>query len=259
MARQKSLFEPLHVFEMTTQGLKIPGDATPVQAWAALEDTGRRIGCARERSDTILTYIDRLAEALRRIRTPTIDGVAVHVLLHDLVAWLVWYRKAQQRPSCARRARRTLMALFVVFGCASFAPTDASALTCRCECYHTAYGRQCRQICYQPQPSYSPEPSYTYNNAAYGGASPLPPELLGLGLIALAVLSVVALAAVANESATAGFIENTSDLRDQASRFHSATADTRDQIASIEEAIEQETNAAYQRGRDRADAAWHDR
>lgn len=144
-------------------------------------------------------------------------------------------------------------------------PARAACETVGCytaECWwigpHTQRCRRvCQRRCWNDAPRYhAPAPSYSYAQAAYADPGPaIPPELVGLGILAVVAAVIAAIVSAASGDSTAREIaqieRSTLDTRAQA-------YDAEQRTHGINAYIASEEAAAFERGRRAAEREWEE-
>ena len=126
---------------------------------------------------------------------------------------------------------------------------------CRCECWRVPGGRVCQKVCTPPARPYVPRQTYSYAPPVFHDPQPsIPPELVGLGMIAIVAAVIGAIVSTASGRTAreiAQIEESTLGTRAQAQEAEQRTHAINSYIAS-------EEADAYQRGRRAAEREWQE-
>jgi hypothetical protein len=134
--------------------------------------------------------------------------------------------------------------------------TATATAYCRCECWRVPGGRVCQKVCTPPPRAYVPPQTYSYAPPVHHDPQPsIPPEIVGLGIIAVLAAVIAAIVSAASGHSTAREI----------AQIEGATLDTRAQAQDAEQRthaissyIASEEAAAFERGRRAAEREWEE-
>jgi hypothetical protein len=155
-----------------------------------------------------------------------------------------------------------LAACIMVALVATSAPAHAACerVGCTEECRwvgpaHRRCRERCRVRCWNDAPRYyAPAPTYSYQPPAYHDQGPaIPPELVGLGIIALVVGVIAAIVSAASGDSTAREI---AQIEESALSMRAETAEHDRRINAVREYRAARIEEAEEEGRRQADEEW---